>query len=186
MSSNTVIQDTFNQYTGDAYAGMVHDPMDLDIVTRINTGLDANDANHALDGIPFGTGVQRAVNNPATGCSIPAAATTAPQFMGVAIRSVAIPEKAQTGNTTPTYDRYEEVGILDSGRIWCTAVNAAVAGDPVFLITASSTPAEVGRFASSAGSFTAVLELKMAQWESTCGAGGLGIINFDGSNAFVS
>ena len=204
--SNVVLQDTFNQYTPLAYAGQVHDPMDLDIVTRLNMG----DARRTVSedpylpdaqGIPFGRAVMRSATDGVNGCTVCYEAG-AKFYLGVAIRSVAVPEKAESGNLTPTYHAGEEVGILQGGRVWLVAMNDVTAGEDVLFI--SKTPVGKEReylggfgmaglgtelntqFSTTAPDEFATKPLAFGQWQTNATAGSVAMAYFDGLNAFVA
>lgn len=111
--------DTFNKLRGVAYEGQVSDIN----VARIDSG-----SNLAATAIKFGRFVAKSGNG--DGVANVGAGTTAADIVGISVRTPAW-ENAASGQ--PTYEQYDIVSYLKSGRIFVIAQGGCTRGNNVFV-----------------------------------------------------
>jgi hypothetical protein len=113
-------------------------------------------------GIGFGVAVQRGTSD--NEALIGAVAAT--DFVGVTIRDV--------NRAEDEYAQYDNMGVMQRGRIWVTVGGDVVAGDNV---TFSATTGVLSSAAASGSQFA----ITGAVWETTASNGGLAKLNLTGS-----
>lgn len=114
--------DTFNQYAGIAYEGMINDLSMADLETFVPE----------LTAIPFGRGVVPSVA--AKSARLPAA--TAALFLGISVFSPVMVSGAYPGNGNPVgaYPIGRESTLVSYGRVWVKTVAGATRGQPVYMV----------------------------------------------------
>jgi len=141
---------------------------------RVDLGLTNISSKVAEGGdIPFGRAVVRGTAD--NQAKLPTA--TGQAFMGITEMTSAWSENA---SDLHLYDQYQEMNIIDFGKIYAYTEQSVVPGDAVyFRHTAAASPLNVvGRFRKDAGGGNADL-ITGASWETTTAAGAIGIINLN-------
>lgn len=145
------------------YGGLLLEQGYIGQVVDLNTAVIENKANESATVIDFGGVVVRGATDNA--CKQGAAALD--KVLGIAVRHVT---KTALADGSTSYGRYEEVPYLKSGKIFVTAGEAVVPGDVVYMSVATKI---LGKTSASN------LLIPGATWESTTGAGQVGIIRID-------
>ncbi len=147
------VQTTYAINHGEAYAGLMADMNPAGLQSKIN--LDTVD-------IAYGKGV---VTSGEDGAVLPTGASTAAEFIGVAMREL----NRVTANPGTTYaaPQDRDMTVLTHGIIWVTATETVVKDEDVFLRVGAT---NTGDFANAAGS-GATLSVQIADAKFLTGGG---------------
>ncbi|BAN16822.1 virion structural protein [Edwardsiella phage PEi21] len=141
-----------------AFRGMVADGELANIISKLNTDVAT---------IPFGTAVFRDAAND-NGAKMPTAASTAEQFVGVAVRELnrAYPDASAFGGVVGM-----DFSVITTGVIYVKVLEAVKAGDAAYARVGST---GTGDFCKSAGSAaTLSVAIPGAKFVSSASAGAL-------------
>lgn len=131
-----VVQNEFNNFPGNAYAGMIANGETSNQISRTNEDATA---------IKFGVPVYRGSGE--NGCT-----KTAGDFLGVSIANASL--GILPGQDADAYPQYEAVGIMTQGAIWVVASKAVSAGSQVYATSAGAiTDTESGNTAMDGWKF---------------------------------
>lgn len=148
-----------------AYAGMPADGQISNDVSKVNKG---------TVGIPFGYGV---VTDGDDGAKLPVSASTAANFVGVAVREL---NRAYTESEVFGAQAKRDFTVRTSGVIWVTASVAVTKDQPVYLIVGDGTGTNQGKFSNVVGAAaTLAVLVPDAKWVSSAGAGALAKISLN-------
>lgn len=146
-----------------AYEGMVADGEVSNGVSKLNKG---------ATNIAYGRGV---VSDGDDGAKLPAAGSTALQFIGVVRREL---NRAYTSTDVFGAVSKRDMTVETMAPIWVRPLVAVTKDDPVYLVIGDGTGANQGRFSNVAGTGpTLAVLIPSAKWVTTTGAGVLGKIS---------
>lgn len=148
-----------------AYRGMVSSGQVSNIVSKLNKGT----AN-----IPYGYGV---VSDGDNGGKLPVAASTAANFVGVAVREL---NRAYADGEVYGAKAKYDFSVITAGEVYVTARVAVTKDDPVYLVVGNGTGTNQGEFSNVIGTgATLAVLIPDAKWTSSAGAGSLAKISLN-------
>jgi len=147
--------DTFEQYSGTAYAGLIADRARADVVSMVATGSD----------VMYGRAVRQ------TGYREAALPTGSETSTGITVRETVTNNDA---TDSPLYRQGETMSVIRVGRIWVATVDGAAVGDAVYVVP------DTGELTNVDGGGTNI-ELANAAFKSETDAGGLAVVQLNGT-----
>ncbi len=145
--------DTFSQYAGDAYPGLIADRAMADVVSMVATGSD----------VQYGRAVRQ------TGYREAALPTGSETSTGITVRETVTDNDV---NNDPLYREGETMSVMRVGRIWVTTVDGAAVGDSVYVVP------DTGELTNASTDNT---QLPNAAFKSEAEAGGLAVVQLNGT-----
>ncbi|MGL4544843.1 MAG: structural cement protein Gp24 [Plesiomonas sp.] len=156
-----IVQASYGLNHNPAFVGMVADGQLANIISKLNTDVVT---------IPYGKAV---FADGVGGAKLPTSGSTAPQFVGVAVREL---NRAYGINDTFGAVANDDFSVLTVGAIWVKAAEAVTARGDVFVrVGATGT----GDFAAGAGAAaTLAVQIPGAKYLTSAAAGALVKVSF--------
>ena len=170
------MQTTYNEYQPIAYAGMLYDVGNRDIVS----------ATDPTEVVPFGAALVQGPTD--TSCRLPNASADGAMLLGIAIAEATKEQSLTPGVVnnvnypagTVNYPPGTTISILRQGRVWVAVEEAVTPGSPVFLrYAASGSNTQAGTFRASADGSTAVQLTDGAVWRTSAQPGGFAVLELN-------
>jgi hypothetical protein len=153
-----VVQSTYNATMAPGKEGMV--------ATQWGGALHAETRIcETVAGIAFGRAVSQGAGSKGA-----VLGGTAANFLGITMADITL--VTQTGQTVDLYQRYQNMGVLNSGDIWVVAVNGATAG------AAATFDGTTGQINPAAGGQA----IAHSRFLTTASAGGLALLRLTSPN----
>lgn len=163
------MQLAYSQTMAVAFAGMVADNGDKNVLSRVNT------VDPAVYGTAqtLGTDPDRDVEEPDSSADVTAS------IQGVVLSSQSI-EQPLGGSATPRYPVGSDVPLLTKGRVWVTAEEAVTPASAVFIrFAAGAGGTQLGAFRASADTASAVAAPTSWKYRTSAGAGELVVLEIN-------
>lgn len=157
---------SYSTQHGAAYAGMPVDQEVRNTISKLNKSSTVT--------IPFGYGI---VSDGDDGGKLPVAASTAANFVGVAMRELT---RAYTTGQVFGAVPQRDFAVVTTGTIWVTARVAVTKDQPVYLVVGDGTGTNQGQFSNVVGAAaTLAVLIPNAKWVTSAAAGALAQISLN-------